>query len=253
MKITFLGTSHGVPAKDRYCQSMLIECGENAYLVDAGAPVMDLLIRQDFDLKRLKAIFITHMHGDHIHGLPEIMDLASWYYKEMDLDVYMTEERLAESIESLLSEYPNERVRRQLIAPGRIYQRGGLTVTAFPTAHMEAKMRPAYGFLLESDGQKLYISGDLNPERIDYPEFLNEEPVDLFVVECAHFPAETLLKKLRICKAKRTAVVHVSPVEKYEILGAAGETLPMGLLLPKDGETFGVGIDKSEKYVCIPG
>ena len=237
MKITFLGTSHGVPAKDRYCQSMLIECGENAYLVDAGAPVMDLLIRQDFDLKRLKAVFITHMHGDHIHGLPEIMDLASWHYTDMDFDVYMTEERLAESIESLLSDYPNERVRRHIISAGRIYHQDGLTVTAFPTAHMEKRNRPAYGFLLENGGQRLYISGDLNPESIDYPEFLNEEPVDLLVVECAHFPAEALLDKLRKCKAKRTAVVHVSPVGKYEILRSTAESLPMELLLPGDGDT----------------
>ena len=43
MKITFLGTSHGVPAKDRFCSSIMLESGGSFYFIDAGAPVMDLL------------------------------------------------------------------------------------------------------------------------------------------------------------------------------------------------------------------
>ena len=70
MKITFLGTSHGVPSEERYCQSMLLEIGENAYLIDAGAPVMNILLRRHFDLNRLKAIFLTHMHGDQPTACP---------------------------------------------------------------------------------------------------------------------------------------------------------------------------------------
>ncbi len=237
MKITFLGTSHGVPAKDRYCQSILVENGDRAYLIDAGAPVMDLLIRMDFDLKRLKAVFITHMHGDHIHGLSELMDLACWYYTEMDFDVYMTEENRAAAVCSLLSHYPCERVRPHIVEPGFVYDCDGTRVTAFPTAHMEKDHRPAYGYLLEADGGRLYVSGDLNAEKIDYPDFLNTDPVDLFVVECAHFSAEKLIEKLQHCAAKRAAVVHTFPLKKYDVLKAARDCLPCELLLPEDGDS----------------
>ena len=41
MKLTFLGTSHGVPAADRYCQSILAESENGGYIVVAGAPVFD--------------------------------------------------------------------------------------------------------------------------------------------------------------------------------------------------------------------
>ncbi|MBR6321249.1 MAG: MBL fold metallo-hydrolase [Lachnospiraceae bacterium] len=242
MKITFLGTSHGVPAKERYCQSMLVENGENAYLIDAGAPVIDLLLRMNFDLKRLKAIFITHMHGDHISGLQAIMDLASWYFKDMDFDVYLTEKERTECLEALLDSYPNERVRRHLITGGGpVYEKDGMKVTAFPTTHMEARNRPAYGFLLETADQKLYISGDLNGEKIDYPDFINEDPVDLFVVECAHFAAEALCEKLQCCAAKTTAVIHTFPLDKYDVLKAAGGSLPCKLLLPEDGDIVEIG------------
>ena len=64
MKITFLGSSCGVPQSDRYCSSAMIECGDRLYLLDAGAPVTDLLTRRGIDFARIKGVFITHMHED---------------------------------------------------------------------------------------------------------------------------------------------------------------------------------------------
>ena len=40
MKITFLGTSHGVPAADRYCYCVMIESGKSVYFIDGGAPMI---------------------------------------------------------------------------------------------------------------------------------------------------------------------------------------------------------------------
>ena len=54
MKITFLGTSHGVPAKDRFCSGYMIEAGDATYLVDAGAPVADLVLRHGKQITVLK-------------------------------------------------------------------------------------------------------------------------------------------------------------------------------------------------------
>ena len=70
MKLTFLGTSCGVPQKDRYCSSCMIECGDGTYLIDAGAPVAELLRKYGKTPVDLNAVFITHMHGDHLDGLP---------------------------------------------------------------------------------------------------------------------------------------------------------------------------------------
>ena len=238
MKITFLGTSHGVPSEERYCQSMLLEIGENAYLIDAGAPVMNILLRRHFDLNRLKAIFLTHMHGDHTHGLPELLDLSCWYFKTTDYDVYMTEEGRMNAILTLLDRYPNPRIRPHLIGPGFTYEKDGLKVTAFPNGHMIRENRPAYSYLIEAEGKRLYISGDLNPDTIDYPAEADEKPSDAMVVECAHFPAEKLLEKLQNCKAGKIIIVHVHPVSKYETFIAAQDTFGRPLLLPNDGDTI---------------
>ena len=92
MKITFLGTSHGVPGADRYCSSALVECGDNAYLIDGGAPVADLLIRYGVPYEKLKAVFTTHIHSDHTIGLLHLMSLSSWKFKESSYDLYLTEQ-----------------------------------------------------------------------------------------------------------------------------------------------------------------
>lgn len=247
MKIIFLGTSHGVQAADRYCQSMLIETVRGSYIIDAGAPVMDCLIRRSYDLKRIKGVFITHLHSDHTDGLFGLMTLANWYYKEMKFDVFMPEQGSIDGVGAYLSavfknssDYPNDRIHMRLLEEGIVYEDNSMKITAFPTGHMEPYNRPSYGYLLEAEGKKLYISGDLNGERIDYPEFLDKESVDAFVVECAHFGAEQLVEKLRGCKAKCVMLVHVWTLDKYDTIKSHTAELPFNLECPEDGDCFDI-------------
>ena len=91
MKITFLGTSHGVPAADRFCTSIMLESGENVYLLDAGAPVINLMLKMGIDLKSLKAAFVSHSHMDHLSGLADLICLMNWYFQDTSADFYLPE------------------------------------------------------------------------------------------------------------------------------------------------------------------
>ena len=245
MKLTFLGTSHGVPAPDRYCQSILAETENHGYIIDAGAPVFDCLLRQGVDINKIRAVFITHMHDDHVDYLLGLISIACWYYTDMRFDVFLPEQKGIDAVTAFLeatlgdsSFFPNDRVRLRLMGEGEVYQDGEMKVTPFPTEHLRAQNRPAYGYLLESGGKRVYISGDLNGEKIDYPVFLEEEPVDAFVVECAHFPAERLAERLKGCRARQVLPVHVWPLDKYDILRQAESTLPCPLAYPADGDSY---------------
>ena len=68
MKITTLGTSHGDATYCRFNSSTLYESAGNLYLIDCGEPADALLIRANKETWKLKAIFITHMHVDHMKG-----------------------------------------------------------------------------------------------------------------------------------------------------------------------------------------
>jgi ribonuclease Z len=69
MKFTFLGTSAGKPTKKRNVSALAFEIGSGWYLFDCGEATQHQLLKTNYSLYKLKSIFITHLHGDHIFGL----------------------------------------------------------------------------------------------------------------------------------------------------------------------------------------
>ena len=84
MKITFVGSSHGVPEPNRKCTCIMIEVGENIYFIDMGTSAIDALRTRGLPIDAVKGVFVTHMHGDHTNGLIPFVDLISWYFKMPD-------------------------------------------------------------------------------------------------------------------------------------------------------------------------
>ena len=237
MKIRFFGTSHGVPMPGRFCQSILFETEEGLYLVDGGAPVADLLIREGYDLTRLRAVFLTHQHSDHMLGLLHLLDLATWYFKEMRFTVYLPEENGPDFFRSTLSflEGPlTDRIDYRTYTEGAVYAEEGLTVSACPTRHIAP--RPAYGFLLEYGENRVYVTGDMRGDLSDFPSELLSRPVDLLIPECAHCSAEDLFALCEETAAKTVSPVHVYPTAKYGILEERAKASRKSWAFPADGD-----------------
>lgn len=78
MEFTFLGTSSGVPTKQRNVSALALRGPEEKswYLIDCGEGTQHQLLRTPYTLHRLSAVFITHMHGDHCFGLPGLLASA---------------------------------------------------------------------------------------------------------------------------------------------------------------------------------
>ncbi|WP_413519978.1 ribonuclease Z [Psychrobacter glacincola] len=92
LKLTFLGTSAGVPTKQRNVTALAIEClnpyssGKNQQqnkksrpwvLIDCGEGTQHQLLHTKLSLNQLQAICITHVHGDHCYGLPGLLASAA--------------------------------------------------------------------------------------------------------------------------------------------------------------------------------
>ena len=79
MDIVFLGTSSGTPTKQRNVTglALTVEKGSGWYLVDCGEATQHQLLRTPMSVNGLKAIFITHIHGDHCYGLPGLLASAA--------------------------------------------------------------------------------------------------------------------------------------------------------------------------------
>lgn len=231
MKIRFLGTGFGAPYKNRHQQSMLIEVGELSYLFDAGAPVTDLLSFSEYDMSKIKTVFISHLHGDHINGLNDMINLAEFF--NIRCDIYLSEERGIEAFKAytfMQLRRDSDRVSFKLINEGIFYDDGILKVTAYQNDHM--KGLPCFSFLIEAEGKRVYITNDLSSDMKDIPEVSAE----LMLIEAAHFSAETVVNKCNTLDVKKVAFIHVMPPEKYEDLKVCKTDFEP--LYPNDGEVY---------------
>ena len=239
MKITFLGTSYGAPSLGRRQQSVLIETeNSDAYIFDAGAPVTDALVNMGYDFSCIRAVFIIHLHGDHMNGINDLINLSEFLGVRFDL--FLPEKRGVEALsvytEMQLDGRKCERVSFKEYSSGEVFAQNGCKITAYPTAHMEKAGRPSYGFMIEDAQGAVYITGDLHPTLKDIPDVLNTVHTDMIVTECAHFTPSQLYARLDACNTDRVAFVHVMPPEKYDELKALQDDRHFISLFPDDGD-----------------
>lgn len=81
MNMWFLGTGAGRPSKYRNVTAMALQIPEpscNWLLFDAGEATQHQIMHTPLKLNKLELIFITHLHGDHIYGLPGLLSSRSF-------------------------------------------------------------------------------------------------------------------------------------------------------------------------------
>ena len=78
MELQFLGTSSGTPSKTRNVSGLALRASGSPHwsLIDCGEGTQHQILRTNLSLHELRAVFITHMHGDHCYGLPGLLASA---------------------------------------------------------------------------------------------------------------------------------------------------------------------------------
>lgn len=243
VKVTFLGTSHGVPSDERYCSSELLDVNGNLYLIDGGAPVVDLLQRRHADFGKIKAIFNTHFHGDHVYGMIPFLSLCNWHHTFTSFDVWLAEQKGIDAIKNLLTvgdgAVDEKRLRFHEVAAGTFYDDGIVKVTAFPTQHLTHENRPAYSLLIEADGKKLFFTGDLSHHltKNDYPQYVMENKVDFLQSELVHFTVEEGIPYFEKCKCTQLCFTHFAEAYKG-FIESFGTRFGYPAYTAKDGDTI---------------
>ncbi|MGJ7912003.1 ribonuclease Z [Neobacillus sp. LXY-1] len=91
MDVFFLGTGAGMPAKLRNVTSIalkLLEERGSVWLFDAGEATQHQILHTTLKPRRIEKIFVTHLHGDHIYGLPGLLSSRSFQGGESEVTVY---------------------------------------------------------------------------------------------------------------------------------------------------------------------
>ena len=113
MEVTFLGTSSAVHSKERNHPSIAVKAFGDVFLFDCGEGTQRQLLFTNVSPMKISKIFITHYHGDHILGLPGLLQSMSLNGRESKLTVYGPKglNRVKDAIYSLgycAIEYPVE-------------------------------------------------------------------------------------------------------------------------------------------------
>ncbi|MFI8685297.1 ribonuclease Z [Rossellomorea sp. NPDC077527] len=153
MELLFLGTGAGVPAKLRNVTSIALKLLEErgaVWLFDCGEATQHQILHTSLKPRRIEKIFITHLHGDHIYGLPGLLGSRSFQGGESLLTVYGPK-GIKEYIEVSLSvsrthlQYPLEVME---IEEGVVFEDDGFRVEAMELDHA----LPTFGYrVIEKD------------------------------------------------------------------------------------------------------
>lgn len=163
MEIFFLGTGAGVPAKLRNVTSMalkLLEERGSIWLFDCGEATQHQILHTSIKPRRIEKIFITHLHGDHIYGLPGLLASRSFQGGETEVTVYGPQGLrdfidISLSISQTYLKYPLSVVE---IEPGVVFSDEQFVVETLPLEHGV----PSFGYrIIEKDRPGTLQAGKL--------------------------------------------------------------------------------------------
>ncbi|MHA2022724.1 MAG: ribonuclease Z [Candidatus Thorarchaeota archaeon] len=88
MKVIFLGTSGSMPTQSRSSASLVIKRRGEVIMFDCGEGTQRRMVEAHVGFRRSMKIFISHLHGDHLLGLPGLIQTMTLLQREKELEIY---------------------------------------------------------------------------------------------------------------------------------------------------------------------
>lgn len=272
IEVTLLGTGHPGPSMDRFGPGILVRASDQVLLFDAGRGGIQRLSQLGISYRQIDALFLTHLHSDHVVGLPDLW-LTGWLVSARDkpLKVYGPK-GTAHLIHHLQQAYEFDigmrlsderlppgggRLEVKEIEGGFTYESSGVRVTAFAVDHKP--ITPALGFRVDYKKRSLALSGDT---RFSENLIRSAAGVDLLIHEVAdaqigltkkhpalgrviahHTTARDAGKVFQKVKPKLAVYSHIvlSGITETELITRTRETYQGPLVVGRDLMRFVIG------------
>jgi ribonuclease Z len=183
-EICFLGTGGSVATVDRDNTSFLVRHADDLILVDCPGSIVQKVKKLDLEPAEIRSILVTHIHPDHVYGLPSF--IHSLMLTECVVDLYgsrLTIDFCRRFLDlfHLLENKIKCRVRFLPLDPGQEFDLGdSVRCLAIKVPHNESSL--AFGFHFNNSGKRLFYSGDTPV----HPPFLKEAAeADFLVHDCS--------------------------------------------------------------------
>jgi ribonuclease Z len=173
MRVTLLGTGTPFPSAERLGSAILVEVAGKKLLFDCGRGVVIRLTQAGVNPKDIDGLFLTHLHSDHVVGIPDLW-LSGWFLgRDRTLPIWGPTgthdmaEHLAQAFafdirirQTGPDPLPAKGVEidAKEVTQGEIYNDGLTRISAFLVDH--GTVKPAFGYRVDSNGHSVVISGD---------------------------------------------------------------------------------------------
>jgi ribonuclease Z len=170
MRITMLGTGTPFPNAERFGSAILVEAAGKRLLFDCGRGAVIRLTQAGVSPSEIDGLFLTHLHSDHVVGIPDLW-LSGWFLgRDKPLRVWgpsgtrsMGEHLLqafAFDIHIRKAALPAKgaEIDAKEVEQGNVYDDGSVRVSAFAVDH--GTVKPAFGYRVDYGGHSVVISGD---------------------------------------------------------------------------------------------
>jgi ribonuclease Z len=137
IEIVFLGTGGSIPTESRNHPAIAIRYQGWVLLFDAGEDVQRQYEKAQLGLNKKMAIFISHVHADHVLGLPGLLLRFSLLGRMKPLNIYGPKELIeyVKVSQSTINLGTTFEAAVHAIGPGEIFKEQDLTVRAFEVDH----------------------------------------------------------------------------------------------------------------------
>ena len=149
LNVIFLGTAGSLPTPERNPSAVLVNREGDMILFDCGEGTQRQMMRARTGMMRLTHIFLTHLHADHILGIPGLLETMAFQGREEPLTIAgpIHTSRMLDCFKSVCYFSRHFPVRAVELEPGETVPMKGFRVTAFSTQHTV----PSLGYCLEED------------------------------------------------------------------------------------------------------
>jgi ribonuclease BN (tRNA processing enzyme) len=228
MQLRILGCSGGIGG-DRRTTSMLID---EDILIDCGTGVGNLSVEE---MRKLRHVFLTHTHLDHIATLPLLVDTLFNDLHDRPLVIHALEESMEIIKQHIFNwqiwpdffELPDKSrpsIEFQAMSAGEIRELQGRTIEMIPVNHSV----PGVGYRIQNDTGSFAFSGDTTTNDSLWEVLNRHDELDMLVIECAfsnsekqlsdlagHYCPETLIADMsKLRHRPRVFITHLKPGEE---------------------------------------
>jgi ribonuclease Z len=279
LKVTLLGTGGPEPAVECFGPGTLVEAGAEKLVFDAGRGTSQRLWQRSIKLGDVTAVLLTHLHSDHVVGLPDLwltgLQSTAFGGRQASLQVWGprgTEDLVANMRRAFEADIQQRRQGARLsdsaiaasghdIVQGVVFERGGVKVTAFTVDH-GVPVLPAFGYRVDYAGRSAVISGDTRPSEnivrfaqgadVLIHEVMAARPAALQQSESArrvmssHTSPEDAGRIFARVKPKLAVYTHVSVVA-----GPRARDAVLSAIRPRTSSTYGGAVEVGEDLMTI--